>query len=258
VAEVRAAIKEAAEQQKFFQKKTIVFIDEIHRFNKSQQDAFLPHVEKGTFTLIGATTENPSFEINSALLSRSRVFVLKPLSEQDIQKIIQRALEHTKGFFSLGIRLDEDAREALMQASHGDARVCLNILELALSNAETTVGGGKQITLHAIEEASQKKALLYDKSGEEHYNVISALHKSIRGSDPQAAIYWLYRMLDAGEDPLFVARRLIRAAMEDIGNADPQALPLAVAAKEAYHFLGTPEGELALAQVAVYLATAPK
>ncbi len=258
IKEIRQIVEEARETLRHYGKKTILFVDEIHRFNKGQQDAFLPHVESGTIILIGATTENPSFEINAALLSRSRVFVLQPLKEADLRKIAERALLHCEGLGPYHVEMDEAALEALVQSSHGDARVCLNILEMASLSTELSADGKRHVNVQAIEEAAQKKALLYDKAGEEHYNVISALHKSIRGSDPQAALYWLYRMLDAGEDPLFVARRLVRAASEDIGNADPQALQLAIAAKEAYHFLGTPEGELALAQTAVYLATAPK
>jgi putative ATPase len=258
VREIREIILKAKDNLRFHHKKTILFVDEIHRFNKSQQDAFLPHVEDGTIVLIGATTENPSFEVIAALLSRSRVFVLKPLQDEDIGKIIDRALLHPDSFTGQEVVLDPDTRTILIQSSHGDARTCLNILEFAVAITDRGTDGKRHIAASFIEEAAQKKALLYDKSGDEHYNVISALHKSIRGSDPQAALYWLYRMLDAGDDPLFIARRLVRAASEDIGNADPHALPLAIAAKDTYHFLGSPEGELALAQIAVYLATAPK
>lgn len=258
VKEIRGIVAEAKEILRYEQRKTILFVDEIHRFNKSQQDAFLPYVEDGTIVLIGATTENPSFEINAALLSRMRVLVLERLRDEDIRKIARRALEHPNGLASRVALLEADALEAIGQFSRGDARTCLNILEISAAITDESEDGKRHIDVKTLEQAAQRKTLLYDKAGEEHYNVISALHKSIRGSDPDAALYWLYRMLDAGDDPLFVARRLIRAASEDIGNADPQALPLCIAAKESYHFLGTPEGELALAQAAVYLATAPK
>ncbi len=258
VKDIREIVSQAKDRLNGNNKKTIVFVDEIHRFNKSQQDAFLPYVEDGTIVLIGATTENPSFEINSALLSRSRVFVLKSLEQKDIKQIVEGVLSNSNKFWKYDVILDKDAMSALIQSSHGDARTCLNILELAVTVSSKAEDNTRVITIKDIEKASQEKTLLYDKSGEEHYNIISALHKSIRGSDPQAALYWLYRMLKSGENPMFVARRLVRIASEDIGNADPQALGITVAAKEAYHFLGTPEGELALAQAAVYLATAPK
>jgi len=228
-------------------------VDEIHRFNKGQQDAFLPHVEKGTLILIGATTENPSFEVNAALLSRCRVYSLQPLSEDDIVSILERALaDSERGLGTAGATAEPEALRLIARLSDGDARGALNILDLTV-----TLHSGA-VTEAAIREAVQRKALLYDKSGEEHYNLISALHKSLRDSDPDGALYWLGRMLEAGEDALYIARRLVRFASEDIGNADPQALRLALDAKESYHFLGSPEGDLALAQAACYLALAPK
>ena len=253
VKEIRQVVAEAEADRARGGRRTILFVDEIHRFNKSQQDAFLPHVEKGTLILIGATTENPSFEVNAALLSRCRVYVLHPLSEDDIVAILERALSDSeRGLGGTGASAGTDALRLIARLSDGDARGALNILELAV-----TLHGGV-VTDGAIRDAVQKKALLYDKSGEEHYNLISALHKSLRDSDPDGALYWLGRMLEAGEDALYVARRLVRFASEDVGNADPQALRLALDAKEAYHFLGSPEGELALAQAALYLALAPK
>ena len=234
-------------------------MDEIHRFNKAQQDAFLPHVEAGSIVLIGATTENPSFEVNAALLSRSRVFVLRGLTEEEILSILGRALadvEHGLGAESLEV--EPDALALIARASGGDARSALNLLELAASSAPADDGGARSIDRAHAEQAIQRRMLLYDKGGEEHYNIISALHKSMRNSEPDAALYWLARMLEAGEDPLYIARRLVRFASEDVGMADPQALTVAVAAKDAAHFLGMPEGNTALAQAAVYLATAPK
>jgi putative ATPase len=239
--------------------RTILFVDEIHRFNKAQQDAFLPHVEAGSIVLIGATTENPSFEVNAALLSRSRVFVLRGLTEEEVLTILRRALadaEHGLGAESL--QVEPDALALIARASGGDARSALNLLELAASSAPATDGGARRIDRAHAEQAIQRRMLLYDKGGEEHFNIISALHKSMRNSDPDAALYWLARMLEAGEDPLYIARRLVRFASEDVGMADPHALTLAVAAKDAAHFLGMPEGNTALAQAAVYLATAPK
>ena len=262
VKEVRALVAEAEERLTVRGQRTILFVDEIHRFNKAQQDAFLPHVERGTVTLIGATTENPSFEVIAALLSRCRVYVLERLTESELETIVRRALadpEH--GLGRLGIEVQADAVAAIVALSEGDARTALNILDVAarLRMAERRPAGAPvRLTAESIQEAAQKKALLYDKGGEEHYNIISALHKSVRDSDPDAALYWLARMLEAGEDRLFVARRLVRMASEDVGLADPQALQVALLAKEAYDFLGTPEGELALAQAAVYLACAPK
>ena len=258
VKEIRQVIAEAESQRARFGKRTILFVDEIHRFNKAQQDAFLPHVEKGTIVLIGATTENPSFEVISALRSRCRVYVLTALGEADLLVILHRALkdqEHGLGQFKVDV--EEAALGLIARLANGDARAALNILELAVTLTPES-SGKRQVTEAAILEAAQKKALLYDKSGEEHYNLISALHKSLRDSDPDASLYWLARMLASGEDPLYIARRLVRFASEDIGNADPQALQLALAAKDAYHFLGTPEGELALAQATAYLACAPK
>ena len=253
VKEIRQVVAEAEADRARGGKRTILFVDEIHRFNKSQQDAFLPHVEKGTLILIGATTENPSFEVNAALLSRCRVYVLQPLSEEDIVAILERALrDPERGLGGTPAAAGTDALRLIARLSDGDARGALNILELAV-----TLHAGA-VTEGAIRDAVQKKVLLYDKSGEEHYNLISALHKSLRDSDPDGALYWLARMLEAGEDALYVARRLVRFASEDVGNADPQALRLALDAKEAYHFLGSPEGDLALAQAACYLALAPK
>ena len=239
-------------------RRTILLIDEIHRFNKSQQDAVLPYVEEGLITLIGATTENPSFEVNAALLSRCRVFVLNPLSDLEVEQVLRAALaDRERGLGELGVELESPARAALIRVANGDARVALNALEAASSLAPAE-RGRRQVTAAMVEEAVQRKSLLYDRAGEEHFNIISALHKSLRDSDPDAALYWLARMLEAGEDPLYVARRLIRFASEDIGMADPQALPQAVAAQQATHFVGMPEANLALAQAVIYLATAPK
>ncbi len=259
IKEIKEIIAHATRQKKLYNKKTILFIDEIHRFNKAQQDAFLPHVEKGNIILIGATTENPSFEVISALLSRTIVYTLNPLTEQELKDILNRALQDKEnGLGNLKINLDEKSKDFIVQMANGDARIVLSTLEFAVMTTSPDEKGIRNINLQIAQEAMQKKALVYDKAGEEHYNIISALHKSLRGSDPDAALYWLGRMLAGGEDPLYIARRLIRFATEDIGNADPQALQVAIAAKEAYHFLGTPEGELALAQAVVYLATAPK
>ncbi|MGA3281817.1 MAG: replication-associated recombination protein A [Smithella sp.] len=259
VKEIRAVIDEARELLKRKKIKMILFVDEIHRFNKAQQDAFLPHVESGLITLIGATTENPSFEVIAPLLSRTRVLVLKPFSENDLLAIVEGALkDKLKGFGQFSIKIDPDALRYIVLLADGDARSALNNLEAIVSMVQNLHKDKRVISLEFAREALLKKALLYDKDGEEHYNLISALHKSLRGSDPDAALYWLGRMLAAGEDPLFIARRMIRFASEDIGNADPQALILAVAAQQAFHFIGLPEGELALAQAAVYLATAPK
>jgi putative ATPase len=258
VKEIRAVIEEARSQRKFHGRKTILFVDEIHRFNKAQQDAFLPHVESGLITLIGATTENPSFEIIAPLLSRTRVMVLKPYTEEELRTIILRAVgDRERGLGELELELDEEALRHIIWSSDGDARTALNNLEAAASLVRDE-GGRKRITREVVEAALQRKALQYDKSGEEHYNLISALHKSLRGSDPDASLYWLARMLEAGEDPLYIARRLVRFASEDVGNADPQALSVAMAAMQAFQFIGIPEGELALAQAAIYLATAPK
>jgi putative ATPase len=259
VKEIREVVASAEMAMSMQGKKTILFVDEIHRFNKAQQDAFLPHVEKGTIILIGATTENPSFEVNSALLSRSRVVMLEKLSDADVGKIVERALKDREcGMGGMKVEVSEDALEHLTRQADGDGRVALNALELAVAVTEPDEAGVIRIDLRTVEGAMQKKALLYDRMGEEHYNIISALHKSLRGSDPDAALYWLARMLEAGEDPLYVARRMVRFASEDIGNADPQALVVAIAAKDAVDFIGMPEADLALAQAAIYLATAPK
>jgi len=258
VKDLREILKAAEERRRREGRRTIVFIDEIHRFNKAQQDALLSHVESGDIVLIGATTENPSFEVNSALLSRSRVVVLKPLEEAHVVAILRKALaDAERGLGALRAQVADDALLFLARASDGDARTALNVLELAVLLAPVA-GGRRRVTEASIREAAQRRTLLYDKSGEEHYNLISALHKSLRDSDPDAALYWLTRMLDAGEDRLYIARRLVRFASEDVGNADPGALSLTLAAKEAYDFLGDPEGELALAQATLYLALAPK
>ncbi len=261
VKEIRGVIDEARRQQQLHRRRTVLFVDEIHRFNKAQQDAFLQHVESGLITLIGATTENPSFEVIAPLLSRCRVVTLNRLTEEDLATIVRQALaDEERGLGRQRLALAPDALELLVRVSDGDGRSALNSLEVAASLAAAGGGAGRpaDITRPMMEQALQKKALVYDKSGDEHYNLISALHKSLRGSDPDAALYWLARMLAAGEDPFFIARRLVRFASEDVGNADPQALGIAMAAMEAFRFLGHPEGELALAQAAVYLATAPK
>jgi putative ATPase len=259
VKEIRAVIDDARNLWESKKKKTILFVDEIHRFNKAQQDAFLPHVESGLITLIGATTENPSFEVIAPLLSRTRVLLTKPFSESDLITIVERALkDESRGLGKLSIKVDHDVVRYIVNLADGDARSALNNLEAITSIVQNLPQEKRIITKKFAEEALLKKALLYDKDGEEHYNLISALHKSLRGSDPDAALYWLGRMLNAGEDPLYIARRMIRFASEDIGNADPQALTIAVAAQQAFHFIGLPEGELALAQAAVYLACSPK
>ncbi len=238
-------------------KSTVLFVDEIHHFNKTQQDNFLPYVERGSIVLIGATTENPSFEVISPLLSRCQVLVLKTLSDEQIGMIIDRALRDSeRGLAALDHKLSTDGREYLIQHSQGDCRVALNALETAATLARNAKV--KEIGLSHLQEALQRKPLQYDKSGEEHYNVISAFIKSLRGSDPDAALYWMMRMIDAGEDPMFIARRMVIFAAEDIGNADPRALQVAVAAKDAFHFIGLPEGRIPLAQAVTYLATAPK
>ena len=259
VKDIRAVVAEAESQRKAGGRKTILFVDEIHRFNKAQQDAFLPHVESGLITLIGATTENPSFEIIPPLLSRSRLIVLKPLTEDDLKEVLKQALtDKERGLGDIRVNLSGEALEFIISAAQGDARFALNSLEVAVLLASPDEKGVRHIDLKLAEEAVQKKALAYDKDGEEHYNIISAFHKSLRGSDPDAALYWLVRMLAAGEEPLYIARRMIRFASEDVGNADPQALQVAMAALQAYQAMGSPEGELALAQAALYLATAPK
>ena len=261
VADLRKVVEDAKKLKQFSGQRTILFIDEIHRFNKAQQDAVLPHVERGVVTLIGATTENPSFEVNSALLSRSRTFVLKGLTEEQIVIILHRALENKeRGLGRFDIAIDEDALQQIAIFANGDARTALNVLELA-SQASGDISREHapiHITLSTVEEVMQHRALLYDKGGDQHYDTISALHKSLRGSDPDAGLYWLARMLEAGEDPLYIIRRLIRFASEDVGMADPQALLVCVAAQQAVHFVGLPEANLALAQAVVHLATAPK
>jgi putative ATPase len=258
VKEIRQVIQEAQEFKTRGQR-TILFVDEIHRFNKAQQDAFLPHVENGTIILIGATTENPSFEVNSALLSRSQVLTLREFTAEEIGRIIDRALaDPERGLGRQPVQITPEAKTHLSSMAHGDARVALNALEMAVLTTPPAPEGTRVLTLPTVEEALQHKALRYDKSGEEHYNVISAFHKSLRGSDPDAALYWLARMLEAGEDPLYISRRMVRFASEDIGLADPQALEIALCSQQAVHFIGLPEGELALAETAVYLACAPK
>jgi len=286
IKDIRAVMAEAQAARRELGRRTILFVDEIHRFNKAQQDAFLPRVEAGDIVLIGATTENPSFEVNAALLSRSKVFVLQPLTAEETAAILRRALDDPeRGLGGAGTVADDDALEAIARHANGDARVALNLLELAATlasrpgpgavrgdhaagddTAEASDGdatangaaGAGRIDRALLARAVQRRALLYDKSGEEHFNLISALHKSLRNSDPDAGVYWLARMIEAGEEPLYIARRLVRFASEDVGNADPNALTVAVAAKEAVHFIGMPEGNTALAQAVTYLATAPK
>jgi putative ATPase len=254
IKEVKEVMAEAVRLRKAQGRRTLLFVDEIHRFNRAQQDAFLPYVESGDVVLVGATTENPSFELNAALLSRCRVVVLEPLAPADLEQLMRRALaDPERGLGASGVAADDDALAELAQLASGDARKALNLLELAASDAEEG-----RIDAEVVRRVAQRKVLLYDKSGEEHYNLISALHKSLRESDPDASLYWLARMLAAGEDPLYVARRMIRFASEDVGLADPQALLQALAARDAYHQLGSPEGELALAQAVLYLALAPK
>jgi putative ATPase len=260
IKEIKEVMAIAQDRRRRSGRRTIVFVDEIHRFNKAQQDAFLPRVEAGDIILIGATTENPSFEVNAALLSRSKVFVLRPLTADDVVSILRRALaDRERGLGGTEIDVSEEAIAAIARFANGDARAALNLLEFSVAaapmNPETCV---RQLGMPQLEHSIQRRALLYDKGGEEHYNLISALHKSMRNSDPDAAVYWVARMLEAGEDPLYVARRLVRFASEDVGNADPQALVVAVAARDAAHFMGMPEGNTALAQAAIYLATAPK
>jgi putative ATPase len=259
VADLRRIVNEARRRRKLSGQRTVMFIDEIHRFNKTQQDAILPYVENGVVILIGATTENPSFEVISALLSRCRVFTLNPLTDEQVRLIVERAIkDEDRGLGKLKVELSEDALANLVVMSNGDARVALNALEMAAQATAPEADGHRRLSLETIEEALQRRALLYDKAGDQHYDLISALHKSLRGSDPDAALYWLGRMLEAGEDPLYVARRLVRFASEDVGMADPQALVVAVAAQQAVHFVGMPEGNLALAQAVIYLAAAPK
>ena len=257
VAELRQVIKEAKDIRGMYRRSTILFIDEIHRFNKAQQDVVLPHVEDGTVTLIGATTENPSFEVIAPLLSRCRVFTLKPLEEAQIRTIVERALtDPEKGLGREGVSLEPEALDRLVELSGNDARIALNTLELAASVASAS--GTHAINVDAIEDALQRRTPRYDKSGDQHYDIISAFIKSLRGSDPDAALYWMSRMIEAGEDPLFIVRRMVILAAEDVGLADPQALVVAVAAQQAVHFVGMPEGFIPMAEAAVYLATAPK
>ncbi len=259
VADLRRIVEEAKERRKIYQQKTILFIDEIHRFNKAQQDAILPFVEDGTVTLIGATTENPSFEVISPLLSRCHVFTLNPLTQDEIRIIILRALSDSfQGLGELNVELDDDAMNHLITMANRDARIALNALEMASLATPPDADEKRCVSLSTVEDAFQHRALRYDKGGEQHYDLISALHKSMRGSDPDASLYWLARMLEGGENPLYIARRLVRFASEDVGMADPQALVIAMAAQQAVHLIGMPEGNLALAEAAVYLATAPK
>ena len=259
VKELRTVVEAATSERELSGRPTLLFVDEIHRFHKGQQDALLPHVESGLFTLIGATTENPSFQVIAPLLSRCQVLVLKPLQEEDIRIIVRRALEDgERGLGAEGFALDDDALDLLARSADGDCRRALNCLETAASLARGTGETAGRISVEVVREAAQQPSLRYDRAGEEHYNLISALHKSLRDSDPDGASYWLGRMLASGEDPLYIARRLVRFASEDIGNADPQALQVALNCRDAFHMLGSPEGELALFQAATYLATAPK
>ncbi len=259
VADLRRVIDEARKRRSFSRQRTILFIDEIHRFNKAQQDAILPYVEDGTVTFIGATTENPSFEVISPLLSRARTFKLEPLSEDHLRVILSRAAEDSeRGLGEMSVRVDDAAMDELAAVASGDARIALNALELAAGALEPNESGIRKITADAVREAMQSRTLLYDRAGDQHYDLISALHKSLRDSDPDGGLYWLGRMIEAGEDPLYVARRLVRFASEDVGMADPNALVVAMAAQQAVHFVGLPEANLALAQAAIYLATAPK
>ena len=260
IKEIKEVMAAAEHRRRATGRRTIVFVDEIHRFNKAQQDAFLPRVEAGDIVLIGATTENPSFEVNAALLSRSKVFVLRGLTAAEVEVLLRRAIaDRERGLGGMNLQVSDEAIAAIAGFSNGDARAALNLLEFSAAAApmdpETFV---RHIDMAQLEQSIQRRALLYDKSGEEHFNLISALHKSMRNSDPDAAVYWIARMLEAGEDPLYIARRLVRFASEDIGNADPQALVVCVAARDAVHFIGMPEGNTALAQAAIYLATAPK
>lgn len=257
IKEIRSVMQKAEENRRYGEK-TIVFVDEIHRFNKAQQDAFLPFVEKGSIILIGATTENPSFEVNSALLSRCKVFVLQELKTEELVQLLKRALADENGFGTQKINIEEELLEMIAVFANGDARTALSTLEMAVLNGDMDAGGATTVTRETLEQCTSKKSLLYDKTGEEHYNLISALHKSMRNSDPDAAVYWLARMLEAGEDPLYIARRVTRFASEDIGLADPKALEIAVAAYHACHFIGMPECSVHLTQAVVYMSVAPK
>ena len=257
IKEIKEVMHEA-DQMRSYGQKTIVFVDEIHRFNKAQQDAFLPFVEKGTIVLIGATTENPSFEVNSALLSRCKVFVLKGLTGDDIERLLRQALENPRGLGDQKIIIDDTLIRMIAMFANGDARMAISTLEMAVLNGDMGSDGTITVTKQTVEQITGKKALLYDKNGEEHYNLISALHKSMRNSDPDAAVYWLARMLEAGEDPLYIARRVARFASEDVGLADPHALPLAISAYQACHFIGVPECNVHLTEAVIYMALAPK
>ncbi len=259
IKEIKEVIAKAAHVRAQRGRRTVLFVDEIHRFNKAQQDAFLPHVEAGTIVLIGATTENPSFEVNSALLSRSKVYVLQPLTVDDVVVILRRALaDSERGLGHEHVAAEDAALTSLAVYANGDARTALNLLEQAVASLPAGADGVKRLDTVTLADLIERRALLYDKSGEEHFNLISALHKSIRNSDADAGVYWLARMLEAGEDPLYIARRLVRFASEDVGNADPRALEITIAAKDATHFLGMPECNTALAQAVTYLAAAPK
>jgi putative ATPase len=259
IKEIKEVIGAAERRRHLTGARTILFVDEIHRFNKAQQDAFLPHVETGTIVLVGATTENPSFEVNSALLSRAKVYVLHPLSVDDVVRLLERAVtDETRGLGGAGVVADPDALAALATYANGDGRVALSLLDQAVAIATPDETGTRRLDRSTLEGLIERRTLLYDKAGDEHFNLISALHKSIRNSDADAGLYWLARMLEAGEDPLYVARRLVRFASEDIGNADPRALQMTLAAKDAAHFLGMPECNTALAQAVTYLAAAPK
>ena len=257
IKEIKAVMAQAEENRKLGQK-TIVFVDEIHRFNKAQQDAFLPFVEKGSIILIGATTENPSFEINSALLSRCKVFVFKPLETEDLVILLKRAITDERGFGNENIDISDEFLTIVAEFANGDARTALSTLEMVILNGDVDDNGNIKVTKETVEQCISKKSLLYDKNGEEHYNIISALHKSMRNSDPDAAVYWLARMLEAGEDPLYIARRVTRFASEDIGLADPHALEIAVAAYHACHFIGMPECSVHLTEAVIYMSMAPK
>ena len=259
VAQLRKAVADAKERLALHNQRTILFIDEIHRFNKAQQDVILPHVENGAVTLIGATTENPSFEVIAPLLSRSRVFTLRQLTGEQVRTLIERAMAMPdRGLGHLKVRLDPDALEFLVDMCNGDARIALNTLEFAVHATRPDADDKHQVVLSIVEDALQRRAMLYDKAGDQHYDVISAFIKSVRGSHPDGALYWLARMIEAGEDPMFIARRLVILAAEDIGLADPAALSIAVAAQQAVHFIGMPEGRIPLAEATVYLATCPK
>ena len=257
IKDIKEVMSQAENNRKLGQR-TIVFVDEIHRFNKAQQDAFLPFVEKGSIILIGATTENPSFEINSALLSRCKVFVFKPLETEDLVTLLKRAIKDERGFGTEVVNIDDEAIEIIAKFANGDARTALSTLEMVVLNGDVNKNGDITVTKETLEQCISRKSLLYDKNGEEHYNIISALHKSMRNSDPDAAVYWLARMLEAGEDPIYIARRVTRFASEDVGLADPHALEIAVAAYHACHFIGMPECSVNLTQAVIYMSMAPK